>query len=110
MPYKFSNCVAIQHPNQEEVLKFYRDVIGFKVVEERDGAVELDAMPYRLFLDSEEPIEFVLELVVPDIEKAREELIANGCKIVRWDGNGKLCYIRDPFGLMYNIWEDPTQF
>jgi len=48
----------------------------------------------------------VLELFVGDLEVARDELVANGCKVLRWRGKGQDCYIEDPFGVIYNIWEE----
>ena len=48
----------------------------------------------------------VLELFVDDLEAARDELVANGCKVLRWRGKGQDCYIEDPFGVIYNIWEE----
>ena len=47
----------------------------------------------------------VMELFVEDLEKAREILVANGCKVLRWRGKGQDCYIQDPFGVIFNIWE-----
>ena len=48
----------------------------------------------------------VLELFVDDLEAARQELVANGCKVLRWRGKGQDCYIQDAFGVIYNIWEE----
>ncbi|MEE9443003.1 MAG: VOC family protein [candidate division Zixibacteria bacterium] len=110
MPYKFSRCIAMQHPAEKQVLEFYRNVIGLEVVGEGPDGVELNADPYRLFLDGREPRELIMELIVPDLEKAREELVAAGCRVIRWEGKGKCCYIRDPFGQLFNIWEDPDAF
>jgi catechol 2,3-dioxygenase-like lactoylglutathione lyase family enzyme len=110
VPYKFSRCIAMQHPEEKQVLEFYRDVIGLEVVEGGPDGVELNADPYRLFLDGKEPRELIMELVVPDLEEARKELVTNGCNVERWEGKGKCCYIRDPFGQLYNIWEDPDKF
>jgi hypothetical protein len=43
---------------------------------------------------------------VEDLEAARQELVANGCKVLRWREKGQDCYIQDPFGVIYNIWEE----
>jgi len=48
----------------------------------------------------------VLELFVDNLEKARDVLLANGCKVVVWKGKRQDCYIQDPFGVIYNLWED----
>ena len=49
----------------------------------------------------------VLELFVDDLEEAREYLVRHGCEVVRWRGKGQDCYVRDPFGVVYNVWEQP---
>ena len=46
-----------------------------------------------------------MELFVRDLEGAREELLANGCEVIRWRGKGQDCHIRDPFGVIFNLWE-----
>jgi hypothetical protein len=48
----------------------------------------------------------VLELFVDNLELAGQILVANGCKVLRWRGKGQDCYIEDPFGVIYNIWEE----
>jgi hypothetical protein len=32
--------------------------------------------------------------------------VANGCKVLRWRGKGQDCYIQDPFGVIFNLWEE----
>jgi hypothetical protein len=48
-----------------------------------------------------------MELLVDDLEDARDELVANGCEILRWRGRGQDCYIKDPFGVIFNLWKIP---
>ena len=43
----------------------------------------------------------------PRCEEACRELEARGCQVVVWEGKGGDCYMRDPFGLTFNLWEDP---
>ena len=47
----------------------------------------------------------VLELFVSDLDEAREYLEGKGCKVLRWRGKGQDCYIQDPYGVTYNLWE-----
>jgi len=110
MPFKFSRCISFQTPDYERAVEFYQRVLGFKVVDRPEDYVELDAEQNRLFLAKASTSVPVHELIVPDLEAARDELIANGCEVVRWEGKGKDCYIRDPFGFMFNIWEEPEAF
>lgn len=105
MQYKPSRCICIETPRQDEALEFYQNVLGLHVVQQDGTAVELDSEPMRLFVDKSEQPQVVLEFMVPDAEAAREELVAAGCTVVKWEGKGKCCYVRDPFGLVFNLWE-----
>ncbi len=49
-----------------------------------------------------------MELFVDDLDTAKAHFLANGCKILRWHGKGKDCYIEDPFGVRFNVWEQQT--
>lgn len=110
MPFKLSRCISLQHPAQKNIVEFYKDVLGFEVAGMAGEAYELTTEPIRLFIDRAEPRELVLELIVPDLEAARDELVAAGCRVIKWEGKGKDCYIRDPFGTTFNLWEDPAAF
>ncbi|UCG62845.1 MAG: hypothetical protein JSV52_06060 [Candidatus Zixiibacteriota bacterium] len=110
MPYKFSRCFAMEHPQSTELIRFYREQIGLKIVEAGPDQVEFGTDPVRLFVNQGDQQTLIFELIVPDLEKAREDLTAKGCEILRWEGKGKTCYVRDPFGFVFNIWEDPSAF
>jgi catechol 2,3-dioxygenase-like lactoylglutathione lyase family enzyme len=110
MPFKLSRCISLRHPARDHVVKFYKNVLGFEVVDKIGEASELNTDPIRFFVDQAEPRELVLELLVPDLEAARIELVEAGCRVVKWEGKGKDCYIRDPFGTTFNLWEDPKAF
>jgi hypothetical protein len=45
----------------------------------------------------------VLEVTVDSVEEAKERLVRNGCEIVKDEPDFPRCYIKDPFGLMYNL-------
>ncbi|MBI2845393.1 MAG: hypothetical protein HYX86_02480 [Chloroflexi bacterium] len=48
----------------------------------------------------------VFEFIVADLEEAKGELLAAGCQVVRWEGKGRPCYMRDPFGFTFNLYEE----
>lgn len=110
MPFKLSRCISLRHPAQDHVVDFYKKVFGFDVIANVGQAREMNTDPIRLFIDKAQPRELVLELLVPDLEAAREELVAAGCRVIKWEGKGQDCYIRDPFGTTFNLWEDPEAF
>ena len=85
---------------------FYTNVLGFQDRSDDPQLADLDADPLNMFIIKDH--EFagpVMELFVDDLEKAREVLVQNGCKVIRWRGKGQDCYIQDPFGVVYNVWE-----
>ena len=110
---KMSRNIAIRTSNTESAIRFYRDVLGMKFVRDHDDGTELDAGQATFFImdqiDSGPPVA-VHEFFVPNVEEAREQLLAQGCTVVKWEGAGRDCYMRDPFGLIFNLWESPGTF
>jgi hypothetical protein len=45
----------------------------------------------------------VLEVTVPGVKQARLRLLKQGCEIVKDEPDFPRCYVRDPFGLIYNL-------
>lgn len=108
MKFRLSRCICLQHPAKDRIIEFYKDIFGLNVTEDSGGQVEIEGDPIRFFLDEGEPRELILEFIVDNLELAREHLVAAGCRVIRWEGRGKTCYMRDPFGTMFNLWEDET--
>jgi catechol 2,3-dioxygenase-like lactoylglutathione lyase family enzyme len=99
--------VAVRTDRFADAVRFYTTVFGFQDRSTDPELADLDASPLNLFVI--EDSEFrgpVMELFVDDLEQARKELVANGCKVLRWRGKGQDCYVEDPFGVVYNIWEE----
>ena len=102
MKFKFSRCVALQTSDVKPVLDFYTKTLGM----DRGEDNELGDGPGRLFVVENSNLKGpVMEFMVEDVEGAKTYLLDNGCSVVRWEGAGKDCYIRDPFGNVFNLWE-----
>jgi hypothetical protein len=97
----------MEHPQHDKLVEFYRDQIGLDVVDKGAPQVEFDTAPVRLFVDHGEKQALIFELLVDDLDAAKQDLMAKGCEILRWEGKGKTCYVRDPFGFVFNVWEEP---
>jgi len=111
MPYKFSKCICLQTPDYEKALEFYHKVIGLEMSGSIEGSAELKAGENRLFIDNEKTaLGPILEFLVPDVEAARRELLEKGCKVIVWEGQGGCCYMRDPFGFVFNLFQEPEAF
>jgi catechol 2,3-dioxygenase-like lactoylglutathione lyase family enzyme len=110
MKLKFSRCFALQTPDVEKASAFYREIMGLDLVESTDENLELKAGQFRFFLDKGPAMGPIMEYVVKDLDVAREELLNAGCEIIRWSGKGKPCYMKDPFGLVFNVFEETETF
>ena len=107
MKFRMSPNIAVRTQQFSEAVDFYTRVIGFHDRSENPELADLDANPLNLFIIEDDEFSGpVLELFVDDLEAARDELVANGCKVLRWRGKGQDCYLEDPFGVIYNIWEE----
>lgn len=110
MRFKFSRCLALETPDFNRALDFYQNVIGLEVVRREGSTFELKAGQFRLFIDKGETMGPVMEFLVLELDKARDRLIKAGCKVVRWEGKGKCCFMSDPFGFIFNLYEEPEAF
>ena len=45
----------------------------------------------------------MLEVTVDNVEAAKVRLVKSGCEIVKDEPQFPRCYVRDPFGLIYNL-------
>jgi catechol 2,3-dioxygenase-like lactoylglutathione lyase family enzyme len=100
--------VAVRTRRFSDAVSFYSDVLGF-VNRSNDPALgDHDANPLNLFVIEDDEVSGpVMELFVKDLEQARKELERHGCKVIRWREKDQDCYIRDPFGVVFNLWEEP---
>ncbi len=106
MKYIMSNNIAVRTNDQEKATKFYSEVLGFPIRNLQQGCDEVDASPLTMYIMKDNELSgAIMELFVDDLEKAKEHLLSNGCIILKWEGKGKDCYIEDPYGLRFNIWE-----
>ena len=107
MKLRMSPNIAIRHQDYEKAVDFYANVIGFENRSSDPGLADFDAAPINLFVLADDEFSGpVMELFVDDLEAARDHLVANGCKVLRWRGKQQDCYIQDPFGVIYNLWEE----
>lgn len=107
MEFKMSTNIAVQTSDPEKAINFYTNILGFKNRINEPDFAGIDASPLRMFVQKDNQVSgLVMELYVDNLEEAKKILIDNGCKIIRWEGLGKDCYLEDPFGLRFNIWQN----
>lgn len=57
----------------------------------------------NLFIERGQALGPVLEVTVDSVEEAKLRLVKNGCEIVKDEPCFPRCYVKDPFGLIYNL-------
>jgi hypothetical protein len=106
MIYKMSPNVAVRTDRFNEAVEFYSMVLGFQNRSNDQDLGNHDANPLNMYVLADDEVSgLVMELFVDNLEEAKEDLLKNGCEVIRWRGKGQDCYIRDPFGVIFNIWE-----
>jgi len=45
----------------------------------------------------------VLEVTVDNVVDAKQRLVGEGCEVVKDEPDFPRCYVKDPFGLIYNL-------
>jgi catechol 2,3-dioxygenase-like lactoylglutathione lyase family enzyme len=109
MPYTFSPHIAVQVKNYQEALKFYKDVLGFEVVKEGPKETHFRCGEFNFYIEDNLNGHTFLEFKVPDVEKAKEQLVAAGCKAdqTQTPELGTSYMITDPYGMKFHIYQ-PT--
>ena len=80
MANTFGTDILIQAPDPKKAA-FYVDQLGFETTEETP----------------------VLEVTVDSVEAAKLRLVKNGCEVIKDEPKFPRCYLKDPFGLIYNL-------
>jgi catechol 2,3-dioxygenase-like lactoylglutathione lyase family enzyme len=106
MAFELSPNIAIYVSDLEKAKTFYLETLGFLEIPGVGPEIELKSGPNTLFLMEEESfLGAIHELFVDSVESARDTLVMQGGEVVRWRGRGQDCYIKDPFGVIFNLWE-----
>lgn len=103
MANTFGTDILIQAPDPKAAASFYVEHLGFEITGEEPEMISLHGKRINLFIEVGPALGPVLEVTVDSVEAAKRRLIANGCKVVKDEPAFPRCYIKDPFGLIYNL-------
>lgn len=109
MAFLLSRCVGLVTPEPGVAAMFYQNHFDMRLGT-TEAVLELVAGPVRIYLDPGQPRPAVLELVTEDLAQARADARKFGFEELCWRGEGQSCLVRDPFGLVFNVFEDRTAF
>jgi catechol 2,3-dioxygenase-like lactoylglutathione lyase family enzyme len=107
-PPHSSRDVILRTAKWVQAREFYERVLGFKVTLETDAMLRVETGAIRLFVEKGEPHGPVFDFLVRDVQAAKKTLLAAGCVLVEEDSSVPRCYLRDPFGLVFNLGHSAT--
>ena len=103
MANSFGKDILIQSENPKNAAKFYVDNLGFEITGETPRLVSLCGEHIQLFIERGPELGPVLEVKVASVEETKQRLARLGCKVVKDEPEFPRCYIKDPYGLIYNL-------
>jgi catechol 2,3-dioxygenase-like lactoylglutathione lyase family enzyme len=99
----FGADILIQAQDPKKAASFYVKQLGFEITGETPNLVSLHGKHINLFIERGPALGPVLEVTVDNVEEAKLRLAGNGCEIIKDEPSFPRCYIKDPFGLIYNL-------
>lgn len=102
MANRFGTDILIQASDPRQAASFYVENLGFEITGEKP-MISLHGKHINLFIEQGPALGPVLEVTVKNVEDAKRQLVAKGCKIVKDEPEFPRCYVQDPYGLIYNL-------
>ena len=103
MANKFGTDILIQAPSPKSAAAFYVTQLGFEITDETPDMISLHGQHINMFIERGASLGPVLEVTVDNVEEAKRRLAKQGCQIVKDEPDFPRCYVRDPYGLIYNL-------
>lgn len=94
--------IIIRSDDYDAAKRFYRDLLGFELTQETP-MLGFDTGSFTLYVERGAQSEPVFEYEVDDVQQVKTKLLAAGCELVEENASIPRCYLRDPFGLIFNL-------
>lgn len=107
---KSSRDVIVRTGNWQEAMRFYETVLGFAVSSRAEAMVGFETGAFRLYVEAGDPHGPVFDFLVADVPATKSRLISAGCTLVEEDPSIPRCYLRDPFGVVFNLGRAPASY
>jgi catechol 2,3-dioxygenase-like lactoylglutathione lyase family enzyme len=108
--FQASRDVIIRTDHWHEALHFYATVLGLPLTRHSDTLAAFETGGFCLYVEKGAAHGPVFEFLVPDVQAAKRCLLAAGGTLIDEDASVPRCYIRDPFGLVYNVGSAPSGY
>jgi predicted enzyme related to lactoylglutathione lyase len=98
-----SSDIIIRTEAWAQASAFYESALGLPVTHRSENLVGFDTGVFCLYVEKGQEHGPVFEFFVPDVKAAKSKLLAAGCTVQEEDDSVPRCYIRDPYGLVFNL-------
>ncbi len=104
MANSFDTDIIIETPDPAGAARFYAETLGFAVDETSEALVSIRGPNINFYIERAlQPLGPVFEVQVDDVAAAKARLIEKGCVVIKDEPQFPRCYMRDPYGLTYNL-------
>jgi predicted enzyme related to lactoylglutathione lyase len=101
--------VIIRTSAWAEAVGFYEKVLGFQVKDRGKTIVGFETGSFMLFVERGKDHGPVFDFLVADIQATKKRLLAEGCTLIEEDASVPRVYVRDPYGVVFNIGQRPEE-
>jgi catechol 2,3-dioxygenase-like lactoylglutathione lyase family enzyme len=98
-----SRDIIIRTQEWGRALKFYGRAMGLRASGRTGTMAGFETGSFRLYVEKGRRHGPVFEFLVADVAEAKARLLAAGCRLIEEDPGQPRCYVRDPFGMTFNI-------
>ncbi len=101
--FRSSRDIIIRTKDWAAATAFYTSTLGLAAVYRSEKLIGFETGSFRLYVEKGDEHGPIFEYLVPDVQAAKAALIAVGCTLVEEDAAVPRCYIRDPYGITFNL-------
>jgi hypothetical protein len=106
--YKMSNTILLQTMDMQKAKEHFQSK-GMVTVSESEETVEMFDGDVKLIIAKGEELGPIMELLVPDLGMAVEDLTSQGWTVVAQEDVGS-CHMVNPMGTLFRLIEDPHAY
>jgi catechol 2,3-dioxygenase-like lactoylglutathione lyase family enzyme len=100
---KTTSDVIFRARDLAAVKEYYAGSLGFPIVLDTEAMVGFETGALTFYFERGEPDAPVFEFTVGDVPRAKADLVAGGCALVEENPAVPRVYLRDRFGVVFNI-------
>jgi hypothetical protein len=105
MANTFGTDILIQCEDPMKAADFYVEELGFGITDKKSNLVSLHGENINLFIERGPTLGPILEVTVKSVKEAKVSLKKKGCQVIKDEPEFPRCYVKDPYGLIYNLTE-----